>query len=355
MEELEPLMVDDCLLRRYRSRSESGGRAAAVSAHLSVCRPCQTRLMQLEVIDTTRDLALSILLGKSQGGPAKSMSADGDFYCCPTGLAASGYADYGQDLRGVMKSMPVFPEAARSAARALARDDVSFAVLERVACSDPVFAASLVKFANSPLFPGNGVTTVRHAIRYVGLSNTRNLVLGLLVRPWLGGPALAGCWRHSLRMARRVENLSRIGGKDIPAGEAFLAGLVHDIGRFPFGRLRRFGDLRAKLEARGWPGGFVERTLFGLDHAILGGDMLRSWSFPAHIADAVKNHHTPEFAVSDLASLLYIGEEIEKTSEDASSEFRLEFALTRTGLAPGLLLESDPAVDAWANAAAAAA
>jgi HD-like signal output (HDOD) protein len=354
--ELEPLLVDDCVLRKYAQGIESRSEASALRAHLSVCPSCQRRLLQLEMFDTVRTRALSTLLGADLAVEKNEVGCEGEFYCCPVGLASSSYANwaYCRELRRAIETMAVFPEAARVAVQVLSREDLCYADLDRVACSDPVIAASLVRFANSPLFPGKGVASVGHAIRYVGISESRSIMMGLLMRPWVGGAAQASRWRHSLRVAKRMERFSAYVGGGIPTAEAFLAGLVHDLGMFPFGRLRYFGDLKTKLTSRGWPSGFMEKTIFGFDHADLGGEILQNWAFPMHIANAVRYHHRPEFAVTDLASLLYICEEIEETREHSASEFRLEFALSRVGLAPEHLLPGDPSVEEWASVAAAA-
>jgi putative nucleotidyltransferase with HDIG domain len=134
-----------------------------------------------------------------------------------------------------------------------------------------------------------------------------------------------------------AERLAKVSGS-VPAGEAFIAGLLHDIGQLAMAQLAPPHRERQKaLKERGWPDIVIENTLCGMDHADhaeLGAELLRGWDIPPRIIDAVRNHHEPENAVSDTAALLYLCEYANNLNEDSFSPARIDSNLARVSLRP---------------------
>jgi HD-like signal output (HDOD) protein len=82
--------------------------------------------------------------------------------------------------------------------------------------------------------------------------------------------------------------------------EAFLSGLLHDVGRPVL--LQALVDLHKEV-------GLVPHTAAVEaastdDHAHVGSTLIAKWSLPASLADAIRFHHTPEGAPSDAKGLL---------------------------------------------------
>jgi putative nucleotidyltransferase with HDIG domain len=271
------------------------------------------------------------------------MTQDG--FCHPAVVAAltSLPRTPKQQLLESVYRLPVFPASALQALALAAEEEVSFQELDRLAGSDQVLAGNLLKVANSVLFsPTHPVATIRQALSYIGLEAARKVLMAAVLEPLFGSAKLRSLWLHSLRMAQFCERIARETGRLNP-DEAFLAGLVHDVGRLALSKLS--GEAAAaydRLIEKGCVPVYAELTLLRFDHAELGGDILRVWNFPDHLVGAVQHHHAPEQSEVELASLLYAAECWMGGDEDLPSSVRLAEAVKRAGLSIGRLSPPEP-------------
>src|SRR5207244_266080 len=144
------------------------------------------------------------------------------------------------------------------------------------------------------------------------------------LRPVFASRNLYDLWNHSLEAAQVAEELA-LTSKCIDPSEAFLAGLIHDIGRLAFSLLScDFQARRQRLSEYGCPPVLVELALTGTCHAEIGAELLRVWALPAQIVDAVKFHHDPQESAGPLAALLYVTELRTMPDEDLPSFIKLE-------------------------------
>jgi putative nucleotidyltransferase with HDIG domain len=245
------------------------------------------------------------------------------------------------DLARVVDKLPVFPAAAQRALRLLSRDDWAASDLEAIARHDQTLAAHLIRAANSAL---NGtrqsITTLSRAIMQIGAGQAARILFAASLRPLFASAALRRQWNHSLEAAQTAERLAEISGEADP-GEAFLCGLLHDIGRLAMALLPlEFQERYARLFEKGCPPVLIEQALSGCTHAEGGAITLKAWSFPDALVDAIEYHHRPERSASKLAALLYLTEHWLDTEEDLPSTYRLTSALTRLNLNANLLRQS---------------
>jgi putative nucleotidyltransferase with HDIG domain len=103
-------------------------------------------------------------------------------------------------------------------------------------------------------------------------------------------------WRHALQTATAAREIARASGHDVPPGKAYVAGLLHDIGRFLL--LEEVPHSPNEIEQPGWAADarwiLEERRQCGFDHAEVGHKVCLAWSLPEELALVARLHHEPE-------------------------------------------------------------
>ena len=86
----------------------------------------------------------------------------------------------------------------------------------------------------------------------------------------------------------------RAGVRD--ADQAFLAGLLHDVGEMILvhGDARGFEQMCLAVNDEKWSMVEKEKEIFGFDHAFIGRTLLDSWNIDESICEAVLRHHEAE-------------------------------------------------------------
>jgi HD-like signal output (HDOD) protein len=206
--------------------------------------------------------------------------------------------------------------------------DVPF--LARLASKDPGIAGNLIQAANSAIFARRTpVKSIPQAVAYIGTEHARKVLLALALKPLFASARLSGLWQHSVRMAEFCASLA---GAKMPAEEALLMGLVHDIGRIAVQQTRgSAAAVFARLLENGCPPAYIERLLYGSDHAKIGASILTAWNLPASMVEAVGFHHRPADTESEAAAFLYMADFWLDPDEDLSSARHFQVASRRTG------------------------
>lgn len=235
--------------------------------------------------------------------------------------------------------LPVLPSAASTLLR-LDSETVSAAELAGVAELDPVFAKRLLGLANSAVFgPPNEIRSIRDAVLRIGVPLAHKALVGASLGPLFASGKLRALWRHSQEIAAIAHELAS--QCSCHAHEAWLTGLLHDIGRLIFASRSAAECAREETWRRaGFPRCYAETLVWGTDHATAGADLLAKWNVPANLVEAVRHHAAPELSDSPLAALLYIANVIDAEPDDPeplASRFRLVTALGIAGLPESVL------------------
>jgi putative nucleotidyltransferase with HDIG domain len=248
------------------------------------------------------------------------------------------------DVRSLTKPpLPVFPQSALRILQLLDRAESNAGQIERIAAADPVVAGNLVRVANSPLFMAYPeVSTIRGAIMRLGYPTTRQIVLATAFRPVFTRPSLRPLLQHSLEAAELAHHLAARASA-IDREEAFLCGLLHDVGKLLLDRFNLFDSARMQgLLDHGCPPVYAENLLMGCDHGKTGADLAAGWRLPARHVEAIRYHHQPEVIGSPMARLLYLVEWRLAHVEDIPSTHRLTLCLRSMGL-------TEHSLEGWHN------
>ena len=151
---------------------------------------------------------------------------------------------------------------------------------------DPALVGKILRTVNSSLFGGvRDVTDLNQAIALLGIKPLKLLVLGFSLPPkLLSGieqSALTRYWKRTLVKAIAARELSSR-YDNVDADDAFLAGLLQDIGMLAL--LKELGQPYADFLHQAHSGStdlvLLELETLGFDHRLLSARMLQSWGLP---------------------------------------------------------------------------
>jgi putative nucleotidyltransferase with HDIG domain len=263
----------------------------------------------------------------------RTMALDGFFIArhveC---LSAVPLVSLGQ-VKEVVTKLPVFPTVAHKALQLARNPNAGAGHVEALVGSDPVLAGEVLRAANSPLYaPAMPIRSIRQAVVHMGLGECCRVLAAAAFRPLFNSPLVRPLWNHSLEVAKLAEALARTTGKTDPE-EAFLAGLMHDIGRLALWKLpaKLTADYSALVD-QGCEPMFAESLLASFDHGVAGREVMRRWNLPSHMVQAVELHHQPERCDTILTQVLYLAEHCSGSQEDMPSMARFKLAIDRSGL-----------------------
>lgn len=191
--------------------------------------------------------------------------------------------------------VPMVPTVAQEVLELATDPDLTAQRIAHVVSRDPVLATRVLRLANSAhSASAMEITSIRDAVVRMGTHPVRNLVTAVCVASLLAHRGTYGSRGrelidHGIGTAYIAWFLADAAGK--PRDEAFVYGLLHDIGKLLIHQL-------ANRPPAGIPKPPKEEVAAVMDdqHAAFGGDLLRWWNLPAQLADAVTHHHDPQRA-----------------------------------------------------------
>ena len=205
-------------------------------------------------------------------------------------------------------TLPMLPARATEVMNLAMDPEVSAGRIATVVSKDQVLATLVLRLANSAFSaPASDITNVSDAVVRVGTRAVRNVVVASCLASRLKDPQIYGRYGpdltdHSIGTAYLARLVAEQSG-DSP-DEAFLYGLLHDIGKLLILKLARDSSLRY-----GPPASDQEiDALMAEKHAEFGGYLLEQWKLPAHLDDPVVWHHRPDRAQKDprAAAVAYV-------------------------------------------------
>lgn len=171
---------------------------------------------------------------------------------------------------------------------------------------DQTLVTPVLRLANSDSYGVRGtVASVSRGIFLLGFNTVRSMAITICTQALYRRPTSGFrdqlLWEHALGTAA----INRLIATDCayPAGEeAFIAGLVHDVGKVVM--YAKLGDRYEKVIAQVYNAeaeSFVEaeRAMFGFDHTEVGFLVATRWGLPTATAELVRCHHDPASAVAD--------------------------------------------------------
>jgi putative nucleotidyltransferase with HDIG domain len=200
-------------------------------------------------------------------------------------------------------NLPTLPAVAVEISRLTHSETSSAADMERLIMTDQTLTTKLLSVANSAFYGRRGtVDTVQQAVVLIGFEAVQDLVLGVsvigLFDPTLQVPGLTmkSLWAHSIAVAAASTALAGLAAAPLPRDRAFVAGLLHDIGKpllltlFP----DYFAEVAAYAQEKRVPFIEAERRTISITHDVLGDTFTRASFFPVRLQAGIADHHDPD-------------------------------------------------------------
>jgi len=195
----------------------------------------------------------------------------------------------------VMRNLPPLPEVTRQLMSVLSNENASASDVGKVLSSDQALAGKVLKLVNSSFYGvPKEVTTISRAVVILGFTGIRNLALGFgsveAMQKMNTGVDMNSFWEHALANGAACQALVPFLKQRMDPEEAFIAGLMHDIGAYvlatavPDIYLPILDDRVGNRLAR-------EAAEIGLTHTQVGQGLLQFWQLPDPFCDAARFHH----------------------------------------------------------------
>jgi HD-like signal output (HDOD) protein/nitrogen-specific signal transduction histidine kinase len=208
--------------------------------------------------------------------------------------------------------MPAMPQVILRFFNAAGGDSASMDELAELVLQDPALSARVLTVANSAAFRrGAEMRSIKQSLTVLGTSLVRTIASCSLVQsafrrvPGSEARELAGFWHHSLLVAELARGIAtELGVRGDEVEEAYLAGLLHDVGQLLL--LGGLGDAYGAIlgRAEGEDGLFeLEHAVLDTDHGVVGAWLVDQWELPSLMADAILFHHLTADKVGDLDRL----------------------------------------------------
>ncbi|MFT5432699.1 MAG: putative nucleotidyltransferase with HDIG domain [Myxococcota bacterium] len=179
--------------------------------------------------------------------------------------------------------------------RVLDDPNSSASTVESALRADVGLASRIMRTANSSLYgAASGAGSVRQAVARIGFESVRAIALAAAMSDGnqLTSTTATMLARHSVAVAV-LSRLLAYQQKKADADLCFVAGLLHDIGKFML--LQSLGDdyedVAVAAAAVGWNFCELERALIGADHAEVGASLAYGWGLHPRILMAIRLHH----------------------------------------------------------------
>jgi HD-like signal output (HDOD) protein len=213
-----------------------------------------------------------------------------------------------KDIERAVNELPALPTLVSRLVELVESESATADQIEQLITTDPALTVKVLHLANSAYYGlTRTISTVKQAVIVLGFHTVKNLVLGVSAFMALRGARApsafeVGLWEHSFACAGIAREIMIVTERGIRQAEnAFMAGLLHDIGVLFL--YTRFPKEYERVMRAAQPDGArheVEGEILGTDHAEVGALITDSWGLPPMLVRLIGNHHAPYLPEDEL-------------------------------------------------------
>jgi len=238
-----------------------------------------------------------------------------------------------------INKLPTLPSTYQRLVECLKSSTAGMDDVARIISLDPSMSARLLKVVNSAYFGlAKPVADVARAGALLGLDRIMALVLGQgifsgAMMPEVRGFSMQALWTHSISTATAAHRIAveeKLDKELVSA--AFLAGMLHDIGKLVLAMGMPEEYARVLELSRNSPGNEREIETLELQagHTDVGAYLVGLWGLPNTIAEAIAFHEDPSQSPGDfgLSGIVHVADRIAyhpDITDPRAPELRLDF------------------------------
>jgi signal transduction histidine kinase/HD-like signal output (HDOD) protein len=226
-----------------------------------------------------------------------------------------------------LDALPTLPSVAMRLLSVTSDDESESREVIELVESDPALTSRVLAMCAAAHHGlGKKITTVDRAVVMLGFEAIRNAVLSIKVfeafaeevagdsenKEQVRGLDRGAFWRHSLAVAIASERIAHRHAdliEPFKPGEAFVCGLLHDMGKLALDHLlpKSYARVVELAAERGANIAEIEKKVVGLDHHTVGKRLAEHWRLPHVIQDCCWLHGTRYEALPALGHRALIG------------------------------------------------
>lgn len=242
------------------------------------------------------------------------MSTTVDVPASPTRQTDGQNKEQLQNIIMTTRDLPAMPQVASKVLELSSDPNTSAHQLQQVIADDQAMTARILKIANSALYScSRKIKTLTEAIVMLGFNSIRSLVVTSAARNLYNtrtsqtGLKERLLWEHSIGCAFAC----RLMASDTRPGlteEAFLAGLMHDIGKLVLNiqTPEKFDQIVQVVYNENRSFSSTEKDIFGFDHTEVGALLVNKWKLSPVLEEVIRNHHNDAALSPEAPLLLYL-------------------------------------------------
>ena len=202
-------------------------------------------------------------------------------------------------------SLPTLPQVVSRIMKTTLDEGSSASDVASIISTDQALTSRVLRVANSAFYGfEEQIATVSHAVVILGFEAVKTMCLSVSVFEMFGEGGedfdREAFWEHSLAAAVAAKVISKKSGK-VPLEEAFVGGLLHDIGRVVLDQYMHEEFMLALADCKtGEDLSAAEGKRCGMDHTEVGGALAEHWRLPQPLRDAIVLHHSGIDVVAEM-------------------------------------------------------
>ncbi|MFK5915012.1 MAG: HDOD domain-containing protein [Woeseiaceae bacterium] len=247
-----------------------------------------------------------------------------------------------------LTKLPSLPHVLIKLLNACEQDTACFDTLADIITKDATLSAKVLSVANSPVYgKTHELTSLKQILLFLGLDTIKSIAITATVQQFFSRYSkeksrfLKGFWEHTLNTALVAKSLAKLTSYHNPE-EAYLAGLLHDIGQLIFENYSQheysilvYTDTSSdELLKR-------ENEKYNVTHDDIGARLLELWGITDVISESVKYHHTKMQDIQEahqLVKIINLANSI-TTHNQSHDEIRLDYSHRLFDLSDSILID----------------